>query len=305
MFKHLVLSGGGYLGYTELGALLHMEQLGLFNIEEIDTFDGTSVGAIFSVLFSLGTSAKDLTDYFVNRPWDAVFKDSFPNLSLEEITKIGKEGGILKNDFIKNILSPYLHVHFAESDIENITLEDLYLLTKKEVYVYTVKMNTDTNNITLVQLNHKTHPQMSVITALQMSCALPILFKPVKYEDNYYLDGGILSNYPLQQVLEREETEPNNILGIELRPKINRIKNSSFFIADLQISLLSQLVSQIRKTYEVQEKKIKYEMPIITNNINVQDIHTYLCSKDAREELIEKGKESAIVFCRYTDLYRE
>jgi len=305
MFKHLVLSGGAYLGITELGALLHMEELGLLNIAEIDTFDGTSIGAIFSVLFSLGTTAKDLTDYFVNRPWDAVFKDSSPSISLDEITKIGQDGGILNGDFIENTLRPFLQVHFSQSDIDNITLGDLFDLTQKEVYIYTVEMNTNSHKLKLVALNHKSHPQLSLITALRMSCALPILFKPVKHEDNYYLDGGLLSNYPLQQALERAETEPDLILGIELRGKINTIQHSSYFIVDLQISVLNQLVTQIRKNYEVHEKKIKYEMPILTNNIRIQDIQTHLHSREAREELKQKGKESAIVFCRYTDLYRE
>lgn len=305
MFKHLVLSGGAYLGITELGALLHMEELGLLNIGEIDTFDGTSVGAIFSVLFSLGTTAKDLTEYFVDRPWNVVFKDSFPNLSLDELNHVAQDGGILNGDFIENTLRPFLQVHFSQLNINDITLNDLYSQTQKEVYMYTVEMDENTHNLKLIALNHNTHPDLSIITALRMSCALPILFKPIKYNNNYYLDGGILSNYPLQQALERNETEPDSILGIELRPKIKTVKPSSYFIIDLQISLLTQLVSQIRKNYEVREKKIKYEMTILNDNIGIEHIQIHLNSREAREKLKQIGKESAIVFCRYTDLYRE
>ena len=38
---------------------------------------------------------------------------------------------------------------------------------------------------------------MSVITAVRISCSIPVFFTPVKYNDCYYVDGGVTNNFPI------------------------------------------------------------------------------------------------------------
>lgn len=306
MFKHLVLSGGAHLGIAELGALLYLEEKKLFNNTDIEVYDGTSIGAIFSVLFSLGSTARDMVDYFVNRPWEQVIQESIPSLSIDTMSSILNSGGILDSNFIMNTLKPFLLVHFEKArqdKIEYITLNDLYEYTHKKVYLYTVEMNTD-NDIKLVSLSHETHPELSLLKAIQMSCALPLIFKPIIYNDCYYIDGGILSNYPLQQAIERNKDNKDEILAIHLRGREETLKKSKHFLLDFHLSLLNRMINHLRVHYEVTKKEIPYEMVIMTNQFNTSDMISCLRSREARERLSQQGRESAIIFCQYTDLSR-
>ena len=38
---------------------------------------------------------------------------------------------------------------------------------------------------------------MEVMRAVSLSSAIPFVFKPIMYENNYYCDGGLVNNFPL------------------------------------------------------------------------------------------------------------
>ena len=48
-----------------------------------------------------------------------------------------------------------------------------------------------------VDLSHTTHPDLPLIKALQMTMCFPIMFQPICYGDDCYVDGGLLNNFPL------------------------------------------------------------------------------------------------------------
>ena len=66
-------------------------------------------------------------------------------------------------------------------------------------------------------------PDLNCIEAAKMTSNLPFLFEKCKYNDNYYLDGGIINNFPI----DLAKNIGNKILGVvtynELKkdPKIN------------------------------------------------------------------------------------
>ena len=51
--KHLVISGGGPLGLRYLGALKKLEQEEFWNLDNIESIYGTSVGAIIGAFICL------------------------------------------------------------------------------------------------------------------------------------------------------------------------------------------------------------------------------------------------------------
>ena len=52
-----------------------------------------------------------------------------------------------------------------------------------------------------IVFNHENSPSMPVKTAILMSCALPPIFKPIAYDNDFYLDGGMLCNYPINDCI--------------------------------------------------------------------------------------------------------
>jgi predicted acylesterase/phospholipase RssA len=78
-------------------------------------------------------------------------------------------------------------------NVEDITLLELYNLTKKEFII----IGTNFTNGIETAFSYKTHPNMSVITALRITISIPYMFTPVLYEGDYYVDGGITNNFPI------------------------------------------------------------------------------------------------------------
>jgi NTE family protein len=53
---------------------------------------------------------------------------------------------------------------------------------------------------------------MHVLTGLRMTISVPFMFTPVKYESKFYVDGGIMNNYPINLFYNNLE----NVIGVYL-----------------------------------------------------------------------------------------
>lgn len=200
--NHIVLSGGAYLGLYEIGALKYLNEKGFYNLDAIKTIHGTSIGGLIGCIMCLNMEWSILYDYFIKRPWFKMIQMT-PNMFFDVIPN----KGLLGYSFFENALSPL----FKSMDIQtNITLLDFYELTKKELYLYTV----DINKYELVQLSFKSHPDLELIKAIQMTCSLPYMFQPVWYNNTYYIDGGLINNYPLDVC--------HKMIMVELENKIEK-----------------------------------------------------------------------------------
>ena len=53
MIKHIVLEGGHYLGLGAIGSLKYLNQNNFYDIDNIKTIYGTSIGAFIGVILAL------------------------------------------------------------------------------------------------------------------------------------------------------------------------------------------------------------------------------------------------------------
>lgn len=297
--NHLVLSGGAYLGFAELGALEILQ----LDTSQIETYDATSIGAIFSVLLALGCPIEDIKEYFVERPWEQVIHEMYPSFSMRLVKDSIEQGGFFDIEFIRIVMIPFLSIHFPEytEDFNQLTLRQLYEYTKKDIYMYTVRLPKDTIDIELLSISHHTHPDLPLFVALQMTTAVPVLFKPVKYNDDYYVDGGLLSNYPLEQCLERGINQ-DNVFSIYLKTISSQEVYGKYMLFEFQYSLLYRTIFHIRKKYE--NKSIQNELIILCEHATLQEGYNQIKSREARETMVESGKKHAILFQEYQERKR-
>lgn len=75
----------------------------------------------------------------------------------------------------------------------DITLQELYEKTGNELVVTATCVNRRMQRF--FHRNH--HPDMPVVTAVRMSMSIPLFFVPLKFDGDYYVDGGLLNNFPL------------------------------------------------------------------------------------------------------------
>ena len=111
--------------------------------------------------------------------------------------------GLLDKTFIEDIMKPVLQ---SKNLNVNITLQDLYNHTNIDVHIFSTKLT----DMSLVDISYKTHPKLSIIDAIYMSSAIPYFLEPYFYNNDFYIDGGVLCNYPIDHCDEDNDT----ILGI-------------------------------------------------------------------------------------------
>lgn len=200
--KNLVISGGGPIILQILGAIQFLEKNKFINMNDIETIYGTSAGAMIGLCLCLKFDWDTMNDYFIKRPWQEVF-----SVKVENILAAYKNKGLFDIKTIEKCFKPL----FDAKDIPiDINLEDLYMLSKIELHVFTFEIN----EYKTYDISYLTHPKLSVLTAIQMSSALPIFMTPVFLDNKCYIDGGVSCNYPLKYCIESGKNQ-DEILGFK------------------------------------------------------------------------------------------
>jgi len=279
MINTLVIGGGGYYGLITLGILKELQKQSFLNLKEIKTIYGTSIGSLIGVLCCIDIDMDTIIEYFVSRPW----KNSI-RISSDTLINLYSKRGLCNANLFKVILK---NVFYSKNLELTITLKELYEYSKKELYIYSIQLE----DFNLVELSYKTHPDLKVIDAITMSCAIPYVFEPVKYRNNHYIDGGLLCNYPINRAHNENKDE---ILGIQIiKTNINTIDNLNLF--EFAYFLHCQLCKNQR---ENQEGDIKHQITIDCESMTVDDSFHVFFKKEIREKFILIGYEKATDFLK-------
>jgi predicted acylesterase/phospholipase RssA len=294
VIKHIVLSGGAYKGLYELGCLKYLSQRGFYDINNIRSIHGTSIGGLIGVLLCMKMDWETLDNYVINRPWYKI-----TNVSPMMMFDILPKKGLLGNEFFKSALEPVLKSQHMDNEI---TLKDLYELTNIELNLYTIELNS----FELINLSHKTHPNMTLINAVHMTCCLPYIFQPVWYNNSYYIDGGLMNNYPIEKCIDDNEISKKEILGIkfnttdlDVRGKLCEDSN----IFEYGYFLYKKLVRthNIKQSNYHTHKNSIYELIIPCKELDVNDGYETIMNSDIRAKYIEDGVKYAEVFYSYLE----
>ena len=287
VIEHIVLSGGGVYGFSAYGALEHLHKSGYWNINNIKSIYGTSIGAIFGTIISLKYDWQITHDYLVKRPWNKVF-----NFDMYSIINSFQKRGIFDIHVISEIFKPL----FGGLDISmNVTMSELYAFNHIDLHLFV----TDFNEFETVDISHSTHPDWLVVDAVYASAALPILFSPLLKDSKYYIDGGILCNYPIKNCIN---------LGASYDTTIGLHRASSVAISNLtdESTIFDYLFLILYKILHKMNKLLpesicpniihKHYIDIEAKNVSLYDI--YLCTNfmDERVKLVNAGIDRAKEF---------
>jgi NTE family protein len=280
--KHLVISGGGPTLVQALGAIQHVEQQKFIDLSNIETIYGTSAGAILGTLICLKFDWETINDYIIKRPWHEVFP-----INIQKIFEAYTKKGIFDVKTVEKIFKPL----FSAKDLAlDINLQDFYNYSKIELHFFAF----DINDFKIEDISYKTHPHISVITALQMTCSLPVLVAPVCIDNKCYIDGGIVCNYPLNKCLELYNQD--EILGIKNqydKNDSNRVDSNSTML-DFLMSFVFKMIQNMDTGDK--QTSIKNEIICKADFLSIDYLKTALYSMDVRKELFDSGTEFAKEF---------
>ncbi len=194
-----VFEGGGVTGIGLVGAVSVIEEAGY----EFVNLAGTSAGVIVATLLAAGYSAAELKQT-INGIDFSTFEDP---TWIGRIPFVGAlvdvifEKGLYKGDVFLNLMRSLL----AQKGIH--TFRDLIRPEFADDDRYRFKVRVVAADISRgrmlvlpqdIREYGMAAEDLEVALAVRMSMSIPYFFEPVKLKDSYIVDGGVLSNFPVE-----------------------------------------------------------------------------------------------------------
>jgi len=159
----IVLSGGGSRGLAHIGVLEALRANGI----EPGCVSGTSAGALVGALYAAGHTAAETFEFFVTKSPFRPSKLTF------------RKAGFFDTDKVVEDLRPF----FPEDSFEALV---------KRLFV------TATD---LVRGRLEVFSSGAVVRPVVASCSVPLIFTPTPVDGCPFVDGGIISNFPVDPLL--------------------------------------------------------------------------------------------------------
>ncbi|SIP86114.1 Patatin [Pacmanvirus A23] len=238
-YKNLVLCGGGVLGIAFCGALEELRQRGL--LHGIKNYAASSAGSIIA-----GALACGATYNFLSRELSEVNFSDFIDYGnrFKAVYNLYYYNGICSGDAFLNWYGDILEKLTGNSDI---TLNEIHEKFGGRLAITATSLNTRKT----IYFDYRSHPDLQLKMAVRMSMSIPMLFMPVEYIDDVFVDGGVLDNFPMH-AFHRENSDKINpkTLGLLLTTTMEEtecVKTTGFWsIID---SLYSCYIAQTQKMY--------------------------------------------------------
>ena len=235
----LVLSGGGPSGIAFFGLFRSLFEKGILNknldgIKEIIT---TSIGILAAVSFILKLPIEVGINIILK--YDIQKMINVDNIQIDDILV---DFGLFETTGIRNIIQSILK-NFK--GVEDISLKELYDISN-------IKLTVKVFNATKKQLeyiSYETNPDLSILTLSQMTTAIPFFFKPVKYNDCIYVDGGMRGHFPI------EECKSDNYLGLFIMGGAFPEKSEIIQLFPILEYLYSLMINQDQIVYDIIDNK--------------------------------------------------
>lgn len=196
--RSLYLCGGGTNAVALGGALEHLEQGGILRC--IKEWMGISAGALGAMCLAAGYTVAEMKRFFLEFDYQAI---TDPDVATGWLMNMGYDTGNRVQRLLNAILKEKGHA-------ETITFEQLAAKTGYSLRVWATNMNRGV----LEEFSDKKTPTYCVSHAVRASMTLPYYFQPFKcpVSGTTYLDGGVITNYPLHYLTEEERLETLGIL---------------------------------------------------------------------------------------------
>jgi NTE family protein len=281
----LVLSGGGAKGLAHIGVLKVIDSLGI----KVDYVAGTSMGAIVGGLYASGYNAEQLDSIFLNVDIDALLQDYTPRESKSFYEK--------RNDEIYALSLPFNKFKLGLPSGLSKGLYNFNLISSLTQHVSHVR---DFNQLPIPFLCIATDAETgekvvldSGILAQNMiaSGALPTLYSPVEINGRVLIDGGVIDNYPIEELKSRGI---NIIIGVDVQ---DGLKNRD------ELKGVTSVLSQINNFSMLEKMEGKQKATDIYIKPDIKGFT--VVAFDKGREIIEKGKGKAIEFIRELAPFRD
>ncbi|WP_394748338.1 patatin-like phospholipase family protein [Spongiimicrobium salis] len=269
----LVLSGGGAKGLAHIGAIKVLEEAGV----QIDYVGGTSMGAIVGALYASGYSGQELDSIFRNTDFTTLIRDNFPRDAKTFYEKDDSERYALAlpfNNFKisfpsaissgQNIYNELVRLLFHVKDVED--------FSQLPIPFFCIATNVETGDEVLLDRGY-------LPEAIMASGTLPTLFEPSELNGAILIDGGVVNNYPIQEV---RKMGADIIIGVDVQHGLSRRE---------ALQSATEILLQINNYRTVEDMKEKSKQTDIYIRPDIEDFS--VIDFDKKSAIIESGELAA------------
>lgn len=177
----IVLSGGGARGIAHLGLLQVLDECGM----RPSIISGTSAGSMVGAFYGAGYPIKQIIDIIEHH--------RFFNLS----DMLFRKQGVFAMKAFEDLFFRYFPSN-SFNDLELILYAAATDILKGETVYFT---------------------EGNLAQAVMASSCIPIIFQPLQIDNSYYVDGGVLNNFPIEPLIGK--------CGIIIGSNVNSLKQES------------------------------------------------------------------------------
>jgi len=283
MYTNLVFEGGGAKGIAFCGAIKALEEKNI--MENIKGIIGSSAGAIIAGALAVGYNSIEIQKILEETSFTNFKDDSFG--IFVDIYRLFKHFGLYKG---QTFYDWYGKILKHKCDNKDITFEEIY----KNYNINLVITGTNVNKKKVIYFNHNDYPNMPIRLAIRISMSLPFAFKPVKFNKCYYVDGGVLDNYPIWYFKDKDNT-----IGFKL-VNSNEKRDDQIYHDNDKITNIKQFGKNIINslTEQIERLHIKDDYWNKTITINCLGVKTteFNIPKNTKLKLVEEGYKATTDF---------
>jgi NTE family protein len=172
----IAFSGGGVRGIAHLGMLLALEEMGI----QPHFLTGTSAGSIVGAFYASGYPPKEILEIISKTRLFRILRPSFN---------------------WKGLLTLEKTYSFFRSFLPTDSFETL------KIPLYVCATNLKNGQPAFFSSGELIRPVIA-------SSAIPVLFSPIRIDDQYYIDGGVVNNLPVEPLIGHCD----KIIGMHCNP---------------------------------------------------------------------------------------
>ena len=269
----VVLSGGGAKGFAHVGVLKVLEEAGI----RVDYIAGTSMGSVIGGLYAAGYNAHELDSILRKHDLTSLIKDDLPRSAYSfyhkknegkyafslpiDNWKIGLPSAVSKGQNVFNLLTQLTeHVHGIED------------FSKLPIPFFCIATNLETGEEVILDKG-------SLTEAIRASGSFPGLLSPVKIDGKVLIDGGVVNNYPVEELKAKGV---DYIIGVDVQGELQKIS---------KLNSAPLILGQIAGFQVYKNMKKKSEMTDVYIKPDISKYNDF--SFNEVKDLVQIGEESA------------
>lgn len=273
-YNHLVVHGGGMKIVGYVGSIQALFDSQIMN--GVTECTGSSAGALVLAMCLIGYHPQELL-YFGH------YFD-FSRMNDPSIDKLIEKYGFNEGENFEYTIKRMIK---EKTGSDEMTLKQLFEKTGIKFNIIITNVKTAIS----LALNHETEPEMDLSLAVRISCSIPIVYAPIKYRGEFWVDGE-LSCLSITHNMEDDELQQTFALRFMESNPIDEPKNVGEYLIQLAFGLANGFSKESSRT-------IKY-----INRLSC-DIHSleFSLSKELLKPIFNECYQQTMRYIKERDIW--